>query len=202
LLYLLFNFQSSTRRFRNELRQAVYKCGDLFTLPGAYAFSGAGEYNAQIQYLSNFAGFPAYGRTKTEFLPSGEQKLERLVEVLKKAEKYIFLEYFSISEGVLWNTVLEVLKEKAAGGVDVRVIYDDVGCFLLRGALRSCFCKYGASALRRTRTIRGFIHGRRKNALLKMTGLRSRMPTARSTPKTWVSLSIFKLYITRKSIFI
>jgi cardiolipin synthase len=112
----------------------VDKCEDLFPLPGVYdedADNGARDYSNQIRYLSNFAGFPAYERTKTEFLPSGEQKLERLVEVLKKAEKYIFLEYFSIAEGILWNTVLEVLKEKAAGGVDVLVIYDDVGCFLL-----------------------------------------------------------------------
>jgi cardiolipin synthase len=64
-------------------------------------------------------------------LSPGEVKFERLVEVLKKAEKYIFLEYFSISDGSFWSAVLEILKEKAANGVDVRIIYDDVGCFLL-----------------------------------------------------------------------
>ena len=46
----------------------------------------------------------------------------------KKAEKYIFLEYFIISPGVMWESMLEVLKEKAAAGLDVRVMYDDFGC--------------------------------------------------------------------------
>lgn len=47
---------------------------------------------------------------------------------MKKAEKYIFLEYFIISPGVRWESRLEVLKEKAAAGLDVRVMYDDFGC--------------------------------------------------------------------------
>jgi len=47
---------------------------------------------------------------------------------LKKAEKFIFLEYFIIEEGVMWNSILDILKQKAEEGVDVRVIYDDAGC--------------------------------------------------------------------------
>ncbi|MDD5879236.1 MAG: cardiolipin synthase, partial [Clostridiales bacterium] len=55
---------------------------------------------------------------------------EKLVEELKKAKHFIFLEYFIIEEGIMWNTILEILKEKAKEGVDVRVIYDDVGCVM------------------------------------------------------------------------
>ena len=54
----------------------------------------------------------------------------RQVEELKKAKKYIFMEYFIIQEGKMWNTILDILKEKAAQGVDVRVIYDDMGCIM------------------------------------------------------------------------
>lgn len=53
-----------------------------------------------------------------------------MLSELKKAEKYIFLEYFILSEGYMWDALFEVLREKAAAGVDVRLIYDDVGCFL------------------------------------------------------------------------
>ena len=53
-----------------------------------------------------------------------------MVEELKKAKKYIFLEYFIIQEGKMWNTILDILKEKADEGVDVRVIYDDMGCIM------------------------------------------------------------------------
>ncbi|MDE7298387.1 MAG: cardiolipin synthase, partial [Lachnospiraceae bacterium] len=49
----------------------------------------------------------------------------------EKAEKFIFMEYFIIAEGRMWDTILEILKEKAAAGVDVRLLYDDVGCLRL-----------------------------------------------------------------------
>ena len=49
---------------------------------------------------------------------------------LKKAEKFIFLEYFIIQEGKMFNSILEILEEKAKQGVDVRLIYDDVGCIV------------------------------------------------------------------------
>lgn len=52
------------------------------------------------------------------------------MEELKKAKHFIFLEYFIIEEGIMWNTILDILKQKAKEGIDVRVIYDDVGCVM------------------------------------------------------------------------
>lgn len=52
------------------------------------------------------------------------------LDELKKAERYIFLEYFLIKEGLMWEAILDILLEKAGQGVDVRVVYDDVGCLL------------------------------------------------------------------------
>ena len=54
-----------------------------------------------------------------------------MVEELRKAQKYIYLEYFIIEEGIMWNTILDILEEKVKAGVDVRVMYDDVGCILI-----------------------------------------------------------------------
>jgi len=81
----------------------------------------------QTIYIERYSDCPVYDNTITEYLKSGEEKFKRMVEELKKAEHYIFLEYFIIDEGVMWNTILEILKEKAMQGVDIRVIYDDVG---------------------------------------------------------------------------
>lgn len=85
---------------------------------------------AQMQYLQNHAGFPVYTDSQTLYLSPGEKKFDCLLQELKKAQRYIFLEYFIIQEGYMWNSVLEILKEKAAQGVKVRVLYDDIGCFL------------------------------------------------------------------------
>ncbi len=69
-----------------------------------------------------------YGGTSTRYFPSGEAMWPHLLEDLKRAEKYIFLEYFIIEEGEFWNSVLEILEEKVKEGVEVRMMYDDIGC--------------------------------------------------------------------------
>ena len=69
-------------------------------------------------------GFPVYQNTAVTYFPSGEAKFEELLRQLETAEKYIFLEYFIVDEGLMWGRILEVLARKAAQGVDVRVMYD------------------------------------------------------------------------------
>ncbi len=83
---------------------------------------------ATAQLLYNVSGYPVYDNTQTEYFSLGDLVYPRMLEELKKAERYIFLEYFIISQGVMWEGILEILKEKAAAGVDVRVMYDDFGC--------------------------------------------------------------------------
>lgn len=84
----------------------------------------------QSRYIQNYSCFPPYKQTFSEYLPIGELKFERLKEELKKAQRFIFLEYFIIEEGIMWNSILEILTAKVKQGVDVRVIYDDFGCLV------------------------------------------------------------------------
>jgi len=76
------------------------------------------------EYVARSGCHPVYNGTKVTYFHSGEAKYEALLEELKKAEKFIFLEYFIIEEGKMWDSVLEILKEKAKSGVDVRLMYD------------------------------------------------------------------------------
>ncbi|MGL5972512.1 MAG: cardiolipin synthase [Oscillospiraceae bacterium] len=82
----------------------------------------------QSIYLQNFSLAPLYKNTYNKYLSSGEEKFEVMLEEIKKAKKFIFLEYFIIDEGYLWSNVLEALKEKVNEGLDVRLLYDDAGC--------------------------------------------------------------------------
>ncbi|HOQ00818.1 MAG TPA: cardiolipin synthase [Acetivibrio clariflavus] len=84
----------------------------------------------QSKYIEDNAYYPLYKNTFGEYLPIGEAKFERLKEELKKAKHFIFMEYFIIEEGVMWNSILDILSEKVKEGVDVRIIYDDAGCLL------------------------------------------------------------------------
>lgn len=76
------------------------------------------------RYLNRTGCFPVYDRTRTTFFPLGEDMFASMLEELKKAEKFIFMEFFIIDEGFMWGSILKILAEKAAAGVDVRVMYD------------------------------------------------------------------------------
>lgn len=133
LFYLFFHMQTTRVLISRKLAKIENKTRKFFLIPASSykeALTEYPQYSTQIRYLQSFAGFPVYKNTKTKYLSPGEEKFVELVRQLKKAEKYIFLEYFIITQGIMWDTILDILKDKAKQGVDVRVIYDDMGCFL------------------------------------------------------------------------
>ena len=82
----------------------------------------------QSRYISDASHFPVHENTSAEYFQVGDDMFPVLVRELKQAKKYIFIEYFIINDGVMWQTILNILEEKAAEGVDVRLIYDGFGC--------------------------------------------------------------------------
>lgn len=83
------------------------------------------------RYLQEKTSYPIYKNTATIYYPLGENMYRDILPELEKAKHFIFLEYFIIEEGIMWNSVLEILTRKASEGVEVRVIYDDVGSLFL-----------------------------------------------------------------------
>lgn len=84
----------------------------------------------QAEYIRNVSLCPPYINTETQYFANGETLFEPLLTELEKAEKYIFMEYFIIAKGLMWDRIHEILRRKAAEGVDVRIIYDDMGCIM------------------------------------------------------------------------
>jgi len=82
----------------------------------------------QAEYIKNTTRFPPYMNRESVYYPSGECMYGDFLQELEGAEKYIFLEYFIIEDGEMWQGIYDILRKKADAGVDVRVIYDDVGC--------------------------------------------------------------------------
>ncbi|MBQ7500151.1 MAG: cardiolipin synthase [Clostridia bacterium] len=75
-------------------------------------------------YLDRSGCFPVYENTSVTYFPTGEEKFAAMLEAIAAAKKFIFMEYFIVEEGYMWGRILELLVEKAAAGVDVRVMYD------------------------------------------------------------------------------
>ena len=130
LLYIILGGNRLSKRLRRKMssmHQLMQK--NLHQDPEAFAWLEQEQPDAarQSRYLASAADCPGYRNTETVYFPLGDDCFPRMREELEKAERYIFLEYFIIEQGEIWNGILEILKRKAAAGVDVRVIYDDFG---------------------------------------------------------------------------
>lgn len=84
-------------------------------------------YSRHAHYILNMNDKPVFKGSDAKLLTPGEAMFMTMLEELKKAQKFILLEYFIISEGKMWDAVFAVLKEKAAAGVEIKIIYDDMG---------------------------------------------------------------------------
>ena len=85
--------------------------------PGRKRFAG---------YLGR-QNFPLYTNTKCDYYPLGELQFDAMFKDMEKAKKFIFMEYFILSSGSLWNSFEELLIHKAKEGVEVRLMFDDLG---------------------------------------------------------------------------
>lgn len=83
-----------------------------------------GDIDDMSYYIEHINFFPTYGNTQVTYFALGEEKFKDLLVELEKAEKFIFLEYFIIAKGYMWNHILEILERKVQEGVEVRVMYD------------------------------------------------------------------------------
>ena len=68
-----------------------------------------------------------YNRTKARYFPEGSAFFQDLIQNLNQARRYIFLEYFILAEGEIWDKIFQILKQRAAAGVGVYIIFDDFG---------------------------------------------------------------------------
>ena len=101
-----------------------------------------------INYLINRTNYFVSTNNEITYYNFGEIFYPELLKELKKAEKFIFMEYFIINEGIMWNGILDILKEKAAQGVDVRILYDDMGSMgLLSTNYSKTLAKFGIKCI-------------------------------------------------------
>ncbi len=78
-------------------------------------------------YVKKITGFPVLRNDTAQYYPIGEQLFEEMLSALKEAKRYVFIEYFIVQEGVLWQAMVDVMEQKVQEGVDIRVLYDDIG---------------------------------------------------------------------------
>lgn len=131
LLYIVLQTNGANKRFRRAINETHQRTLPLLKSDARYLEELEKEDKSiasQSRYISQWAAFPVYQHTESQYFSSGEAFFASFVEHLKQAKHFIFIEFFIIHEGLMWNTILSILEQKAKEGVDVRVMYDDAGC--------------------------------------------------------------------------
>lgn len=127
VLYLIFGNHGLRKRDKRVIlatREAEKKHfkmddGDREKLGNAYG---------TFHYVHKTTGMGIHNGNRLTYYKNGEAFFPALMEGLRSAKEFIFVEFFIITDGKLWSEVTEILKEKAAQGVDIRIVYDDMGC--------------------------------------------------------------------------
>ena len=131
LIYLMFG---ERRLSRKEMKQLHSMDSMKFREDNSYELrldlkkKNKSAFGIVKSLLSMDHNADVYDGTASQYFALGEEMYAAILEDLKAAEKFIFLEYYIIEEGKMWNSILEILKEKAAQGVEVKLLYDDIGC--------------------------------------------------------------------------
>ena len=131
LLYMIFGRSSLTKKTQERMdsvNREVSAC--LYQTPEIKEQLEREDLSVyrQSRYINDWAGFPLYHNTSTKYYSCGEEMFPDMLADLEKAEHFIFLEYFIVDQGVMFDRIVEVLEQKSKEGVDVRLIYDDIGC--------------------------------------------------------------------------
>lgn len=129
MVYFLFYSRTLQKKYTKRLKDLK---DSSYTKDDTVAFEQLREENpvahSQAQMLCKIAEVHLFTNTRQTYFPLGEDMHASMLNDLQKAGKFIYMEYFIIEEGRFWNSILDILKEKVAQGVEVRVLYDDIGC--------------------------------------------------------------------------
>ncbi|MDR1696463.1 MAG: cardiolipin synthase [Endomicrobium sp.] len=124
--YLLFGWRSKKLNNIEKLRVALKNGENRITYEKQISNISSSAIK-EINYLSNEASTGAFRATETSLLHPGEKFFKKLFSSLESAEKFIFLEYFIIEKGQIWDKIFEILLNKAERGVEIRLMFDDIG---------------------------------------------------------------------------
>ena len=130
-LYLLFGGKHLTRSTRQKMQTAHRLTRSELRQDAAVLDALKREHpegGKLATYLLGQSGHPVYPNCKTTYYSPVDDAFEEICACLESAEKYIFLEYFIVSPGYMWDRMLHILEQKAAQGVEVLMLYDDFGC--------------------------------------------------------------------------
>ncbi len=129
ILFLLWGTTGLTHRRSHIIRENI-EYGNQYVRQDPLVYDeymeGHPSQHRICTYLSN-ENFPVYNHTRAEYYPLGEMQFAQLITDLEQAQRFIFIEYFIIAEGFIWDRIHDILRAKASQGIEVRILMDEFG---------------------------------------------------------------------------
>jgi len=127
---LFYFFFGQEHRKKYKILKKMYKGLDKkyspsFKIESSYKYPS--EYEKLISMFGNINNAPVLNGNKVEFYTSGKEKFKHLFSDIENATHHIHLLYYKIYDDKISNELKKLLIKKAKQGVEVRLIYDDVG---------------------------------------------------------------------------
>ena len=118
-----FKRRKSFARVSNRLKRCLHQ--DEATMQTLYKEDK--RVANQCHYAQCYGSYPVYNNTEAQFFATAEEGLQAQLKALSEAEHFIFMEYYAIEDSTAFHSILDILKQKIAAGVEVRIMYDDIG---------------------------------------------------------------------------
>lgn len=132
LLYVVFGNKRPERRMREKFARAMKDTRPLLAQDSAVLDRLPARERATARYVAECGGYPVWANTSVQYYPIGQDMYAAMLKELEAAQHYIFMEYFIIRQySGMWQSILAVLERKAREGVQVRLMYDDLGSVAL-----------------------------------------------------------------------
>lgn len=131
LLYLMFGERRLSKKEIQQLEKMdsmKFREDNSYDLRVELKQENKSAFGIVKSLLSMDHNADVYDGTASQYFPLGEEMFEAMLDDLRSAKKFIFLEFYIIDPGLMWNRVLEILVDKVQQGVEVKLLYDDIGC--------------------------------------------------------------------------
>lgn len=131
LLYLMFGERRLSKKEIQQLEKMdsmKFREDNSYDLRVELKQENKSAFGIVKSLLSMDHNADVYDGTASKYFSLGEEMFEAMLDDLRSAKKFIFLEFYIIDPGLMWNRILEILVDKVQQGVEVKLLYDDIGC--------------------------------------------------------------------------
>ena len=131
LLYLMFGERRLSKKEIQQLEKMdsmKFREDNSYDLRVELKQENKSAFGIVKSLLSMDHNADVYDGTASQYFSLGEEMFEAMLDDLRSAKKFIFLEFYIIDPGLMWNRILEILVDKVQQGVEVKLLYDDIGC--------------------------------------------------------------------------